>query len=290
MVETEDKVAQPTKRRAHLSDLFRAGKELTVTDNNDVEYVLWLQRPSATQQEEARESANVRALRLKMQYKERDGDRYLVLHETMEEMTDHEELLDTRTKYNEGDIRNKAFNEVLYNEDHGEDWDTDGRYLALLGALSDRWEEINRYNEEMEAADSEDRILPEEDDSLQELLEQQQKFSDQVNTRVDELIEAEKQKHVNKPDAQLRNEIVKESIDVESRVFWYETHQIKMLYYACRRTEDHDKFYFDSADDVLNLPTHIRQDLYTAYDDLERGSEEVKNSLSLPSSSDSSES
>lgn len=279
-----------SKPRAHLSDLFRAGKELTVTDANDVEYVLWMQRPTATQQEEAREAANIKSLRLKLQYKERDGDRYLVLRETMEEMTDHEELLDTRAKYKEGDLRNQSFNEVLYNEDFGEDWQTEDRYLSLLTALSDRWDEIAKYNTQMEEADSDDRILPEDDDQLQELLDQQSRFGDQVNERVAELIAEERAKHDNKPDAQLRNEIVKESIDVESRVYWYETHQIRMLYYACRKTEDHDKFYFDEADDVLNLPSHIRQDLYNAYDELERGSEDVKNSLSLPNSLDSSES
>lgn len=275
--------------RAHLSDLFRAGKELTVTDANDVKYVLWMQRPTAVQQEEAREAANVRALRLRMQYKERDGDRYLVLHQTMEEMVDHELLVETRSKYNEGDLRNQAFNEVMYNEDHGEDWKKNDRYVSLLGALSDRWEEISLYNSQMVKAESEERILPEEDEQLQELLAQQEKFGDQVNVRVAELVAEEMEKHVNKPDAQLRNEIVKESIEVESRVYWYETHQIRMLYYSCRNPDDHDKFYFDVADDVLNLPSHIRQDLYNAYDELERGSEDVKNSLSLPSSLDLSE-
>jgi len=285
MAETE----QETKPRAHLSDLFRAGEELTITDANDVKYVLWMQRPTAVQQEEAREAANVRALRLRMQYKERDGDRYLVLHQTMEDMTDHEMLVETRSKYNEGDLRTQAFNEVMYDEDHGEDWKKDDRYVSLLSALSGRWDEIAKYNTQMEEADSQERILPEEDEQLQELLAQQEKFGDQVNVRVAELVAEEMEKHINKPDAQLRNEIVKESIEVESRVYWYETHQIRMLYYACRSPDDHDKFYFDVPDDVLNLPSHIRQDLYNAYDELERGSEDVKNSLSLPSSSDSSE-
>ncbi len=289
MAEEPDAAVQ-AKPRAHLSDLFRAGKQLTITDSNDVEYVLWMQRPTATQQEDAREAANVKSLRLKMQYKERDGDRYLVLHQTMEEMEEHDELVETRAKYKDGDIRNQAFNEVLYSEDHGEDWKKEDRYLSLLGAITDRWDEINRYNEQMEEAESDERITPTEDEQLLELLDQQNKFGDQVQVRTDELMEEEKARHVNKPDAQLRNEIVKESIDVESRVYWYETHQIRMLYYACRRTEDHDKFYFDVAEDVLNLPSHIRQDLYNAYDELERGSEDVKNSLSLPSSSVSSES
>ena len=110
MAEDSETVVQ-AKPRAHLSDLFRAGKQLTITDSNDVEYVLWMQRPTATQQEDAREAANVKSLRLKMQYKERDGDRYLVLHQTMEEMDDHDELVETRAKYKDGDIRNQAFND-----------------------------------------------------------------------------------------------------------------------------------------------------------------------------------
>ncbi len=273
-----------TKPRTHLSDLFKSGKELTVTDGDGIEYVLWIQRPTATQQDEARDAANTRALRLKMQYKAKDGDRYLVLADTMDSMTDHDELVSTRAKYNEGDFRNQAFNEVLYDEERGTDWNKDGKYLALIGAISDRWDEISRYNEQMIEAESDDRLQPEDDEQLQTLLDEQQEFSDEVNERVEELSEEEQLKHVNKPDAQLRNEIVKESIEVEAKLFWYETFQIKMLYFACRKTEDNDLFYFSEPEDVLNLPSHIRQDLYNAYEELERGSEEVKNSLSLPSS------
>lgn len=281
MAETEQKA----KPRAHLSDLFKAGKEVTVTDHNDVEYVLWLQRPTATQQDEARDAANTKSLRLKMQYKERDGDRYLVLASTMDEMTDHEELVTTRARYEEGEFHNQAFNEVLYADDRGSDWSTDDKYLSLISAISDRWDEIAKYNTQMDEADSDDRILPEDDDQLQELLDQQQVFSNEVEERVGELAEVERKKHINKPDAQLRNEIVKESIETESKLYWYETYQVRMLYYACRSTDDHKKFYFDQSDDLLNLPTHIRQELYLQYEELEKGSEDVKNSLSLPTSS-----
>lgn len=282
----DDASAKPSaKPKAHLSDLFKVGKVVTVTDADDVEYVLWLQRPTATQQDEARDAANTRALRLKMQYKERDGDRYLVLAATMDEMTDHDELVTTRSRYNEGELRSQAFNEVLYSEDHGQDWNTDDRYLSLIKAISDRWDELAKYNTQMEEAESDDRILPEDDDQLQELLDTQKEFSDEVGKRTEELVGEEKAKHINKPDAQLRNEIVKESIETESKLFWYETYQVKMLYYACRTTEDHGKFYFDKSDDLLNLPSHIRQELYLQYEELEKGSEELKNSLSLPISS-----
>jgi len=273
------------KGRPHLSDLFKVGTEIVITDSDGDQYPLWVQRPTSVQQDEAREAANGRMIRLKQQYESKEGDRYLTLKQTMEEVDDLESLLEMRIAYKGSALREQAFNEVLYGEDHGTDWQLDNRYLSILNAVSDRWEEISRYNEEMEKAESEDRILPEKDEQLVDLLAQQQVFSDEVQVRIDVLSKEEENLHKNKPLAQLRNEVVKESIDTEARLYWYETYQIRMLYYATRELDDHDIFYFEKAEDVLELPSYIRQELYTAYEELERGSEEVKNSLSLPSSS-----
>jgi hypothetical protein len=285
----ESRVASPEKPekpepRAHLSDLFKTGRDVTIADNAGTDYLLWMVRPTATQQDEAREAANGRMLRLKLEYDEKDSNRYLTLKQTMEEIDDKDELLDLRSRYKEADLRSQAFNEVLFSEDFGTDWQEDNRYLGLLDAISTRWEEIQRFNDEMEEAEADDRILPEEDEQLTELLKKQEDFQKEQASRLEELIEEEKANHVNKPLAQLRNEIVKESIDTEARLYWYETYQVRMLYYACRDPEEHGHLYFEKSEDVLELPQYIRQELYRQYEELERGSEELKNSLSLPSS------
>lgn len=269
--------------RAHLSDLFKVGTEVTIESSEGEGYPLWVQRPTAVQQDEAREAANARMIRIKQQYDNKKGDRYETLSQTMKEIEDLEALLDMRVQYKSATIREQAFNEVLY-EDEGTDWQLDNRYLSLITAITDRWDEITRYNEEMEKGGSEDRILPEKDQDLQELMSKQEEFQAEVTERVEELTATERKLHENKPIAQLRNEVVKESIETEARLYWYETYQTRMLHYACRQLDDHDLFYFSLPEDVMELPAYIRQELYQAYEALERSSEEVKNSLSLPSS------
>jgi hypothetical protein len=222
-------------------------------------------------------------IRIKQQYDNKKGDRYETLSQTMKEVGDLETLLDMRVQYKSASIREQAFNEVLY-EDEGTDWQLDNRYLSLITAITDRWDEITRYNEEMDKGGSEDRILPEEDEQLQDLMGKQEEFQAEVTVRIEELTATERKLHENKPIAQLRNEVVKESIETEARLYWYETYQTRMLYFACRQLDDHDLFYFSLPEDVMELPAYIRQTLYQEYEALERSSEEVKNSLSLPSS------
>ena len=275
--------ATKEKPRAHLSDLFLVGRDVTISSDG-VDYVLWMRRPSATQSEEAAGAANAKSLRLKMQYRNKDGDRYLTLSESVADLDDVAELLDLRVRFGETDLRQRAFNEVLHSADHGSDWTEDGRYLSLLTAITARWDEIHKYNEEMEKAGSDDRIVPENDEQLSELLKEQDKFTAEVDARFEELKAEVRVLHQNKPLAQLRNEIIKESIDVEARAYWYQEYQIRMLYYACRDLDDHEKMYFANPDDVLELPSFIRQELYREYEELERGADDVKNSLSLPSS------
>lgn len=271
------------KGRAHLSQLFKVGTEVLVTATEGDEFPLWVARPTAIQQDQAREAANARMIRIKQQYEKKEGDRYLTLKQTMSEIESVDDLLDMRIAYKAAEIRDKAFNEVLYG-DEGTDWQLENKYLGIITAITDRWDEINRYNEQMEEAESDERIIPDDDEQLSTLLEEQNGFQKEVQDRIDEMMVVERALHVNKPLAQLRNEVVKDSIDTEARLYWYETYQTRMLYYATRDLDDHEKFYFDTPDDVLELPTYIRQELFQAYEELERGSEELKNSLSLPSS------
>ena len=272
-----------TKGRAHLSDLFKVGKEVVVEDSEGEEYPLWVQRPTALQQDEAREAANARMIRIKQQYDKKEGDRYVTLAQTMSEVEDLETLLDMRVQYKGAALREQAFQEILYGE-KGSDWQLDNKYLSIITAITDRWDEIARYNQQMEEGGAPDRIRGEEDEQMRDLMDKQEEFQAEVKERIEELTEEETKLHKNKPLAQLRNEVVKESIETEARLYWYETYQIQMLHYACRELDDHELFYFASAEDVLELPTYIRQSLYREYEELERGSEEVKNSLSLPNS------
>lgn len=264
---------------AHLSSLFTIGTEVTVKDVDGNEYTMWLARPSSVQQEEARERANAKMARYKYEVRDKEGDRYLAIAVALDRLS-HDELTDHRVAHQESDLREQAINEVLYGE-FGSDWSTDDAYYALIQAITDRFDEISKYNESMRESGSGDRIDLDSDEELNRLVERQDQFTAETESRFQELLEQERAKHRDKTVDELREEVINLTIDLESKMAWYETYQIRMLYYAVRYIDDHKKFYFESSDDVLEIPSYIRQQLYQSYELLDAGSGDLKNSLSL---------
>ena len=272
----------------HLEDLFRKGTVVTITDSDDVEYRILVRRPGPNQHDAVLEAANGKMAKYTIQYEKKEGSSYEALSALVLGY-EHDQLLDERLKYVESELREQAFNEVMYDEKIGSRWsrgdDEDESvivYVDILTAITDRWAEITRFNDEVEA---DDRIQIEDDEELNRLNEVQEKFQGEVDERAEELMAVERARHANKPDAQLRNEIVKSGIEVEGKLHWYQEYQVRLLYYACRDSENEDDLYFSDPYSILELPTYIKDKLYAAYQELETGSEQLKNSLSLPISS-----
>ena len=264
----------------HLSDLFSKGETVTVTDANGTEYSIFVRRPGPNQQQAAVDAANARMASYTIQYEEKSGPRYESIAAAVRSTDDKEELVDQVVMYVESEVRQQAYNDVLHDPEVGSDWSSDdgSSYVDILAALTARLEEIKHYNSEVGPSD---RIDVESDDIANGLMERQSAFEREVDERAAVLMEEERAKHRNKPVAQLQNELIKSGIEVEGKLYWYEEYQMKMLYYACRYPDDVSRLYFDDPYDVLELPQYIRERLYREYENLELGSEQLKNSLSL---------
>jgi hypothetical protein len=275
-------MAKEAAPAAHLSDLFRKGEEVTIIDDSEIEYKIWVVRPSSLQQEESREKANGKMARMKLAALNKEGDRYVSIKLSFAEVTDRDALVDMRLQYEENDARDLAFNEVLFAEDS--EWAKDDKYMGLVTAITARHGDIAKYNKEMMDADSEDRIDETEDEELLALEKEQAKFRLEVDDRLKELIDGERELLIDKTEDELRDELMDLALDLEARMMWYEAFKNRMLYYACRYNDDRPKFYFSNVDDVLEVPEYARSQLYRAYERVEQGSEDLKNLLSLPSS------
>lgn len=269
-------------KQPHLSDLFRAGEEVTVVGNDETEYTIWVVRPSSLQQDESREKANGKMARMKLAAMDKESDRYVSLKLSFAEITDHGELIDSRLQYEETDARDLSFNEVLYEEDSK--WSKDDKYLGLIAAITTRYSEILKYNEQMKEAGSDECIVEDSDKELADLLEEQEVFRAEVDVRLKVHISEERELLEQKTDEELREELMDLALDLEARMMWYEAFKTRMLFYACRYNDDRKKFYFDSADDVFEVPDYVRTQLYRAYERVEQGSDDLKNLLSLPNS------
>ena len=272
---------------AHLRDLIGSGETVTITDSGDNEYKIFVVRPSSLQQDRARSESNGAMARAKLEALEKRGDKYDALKMSFAELTDQTELVERRLAYEEGDIRDAAFNEVLYGlDDDGEPnmWQKDDYYLEIVSGLAKRATEIKKYNDQMKEGGGDDLIIEDEDDELQALIEQQEQFRAAVDEVVEKKLAIEKVKFVNNTVDELREDLLLLALDLEAKMGWYQDFQLKMLYFACRYDDDKKKFYFDSPDDVGEIPDYVRSQLFNAYERIERGSGDLKNSLSPPNS------
>ncbi len=266
----------------HLSDIFRTGTEVVVADDSGNEFPIWVMRPSGLQQEQARDHANAKVARYKLQSKDKNSDTYLTLRMHVDEQP-LEDAIESRLGFEEPQIREAALNEVLYGEVDGEEseWSKDEKYLSVLNAISDRASEIEKFNGEMEEGGSEERIDPDEDEKLQELMEEHERFQVLTQAQVDKEMQRQRDQFASLNEGALRAELLEKTFELDTRMQWYEAYQLRMLAFGCRYVDDHRRLYFDSADDVYEVPVYIRTQLFDAYNEIERGSDNVKNSLSL---------
>ncbi len=272
---------------AHLRDLIGAGETVTIKDSSDTEYQIFVVRPSALQQDHARSEANGSMARMKLEALNKKGDKYDALALSFAELDDHDELVDRRLQYEEGDIRDAAFNDIMYGlDDDGEPnkWQKDDYYLEVIQGLAKRASEIKTYNEQMKEAGSDEHIAEADDEELVELTAEHEKFRAEVDEVVEESLSVERAKFVKETVEELREALLQLALDLEAKMGWYQDFQLKMLYYACRYNDDKKKFYFDSPEDVMEIPDYVRTQLFTAYESVERGTDDLKNALSLPSS------
>lgn len=268
------------EQRAHLSDLFRSGEDVVVNDGDGNEFPIYVMRPSGLQQEEAREHANAKVARYKIQVRDIESDAYLTVRFAIDD-SDYDEAVDTLVRFDEPEIREASLQHMMYNEDS--EW-KDDKYMATLQAMHDRVQDIDKYNEQMEEAGTEDRIDPDTDPQLQDIMAEYNRFQEAVEETVEGELEKRREQVRAMSDRDMRDELIQKTFDLDTKMQWYEAYQLRMLGYACRYPEDHKKMYFDSLEDVHELPVYIRTQLFEAYERVERGSDDVKNSLSLLSS------
>jgi hypothetical protein len=284
------------KKQAHLSDLLKTGKEVVFDaeiDGDEVEVKLWMRKPVSAQHDEAVAKARGALARRKAVYRDKDSDEYVALYEDIESFESKDDLLERIIQFEDNNLRNQAYNEVLYDEDHAprdEDgeliWGEQGEeYLQLLNAMTERMTEITEYNKTLEVEDSNLAKSFDEDEELQKLEAQRQTFEDAVQARYEVLAEAKRAELKGLTLKALQKDLTARYVDLDANVSWHDTYQKWMLFFTCRMPEDHSKRYFKGIDEIDYLPAFIQQTLINEMDELDQGIDNTKNLLSLQRSS-----
>lgn len=275
------------QQRMRLQDLFKTGELVSLefpnpeSPDDRLQVELWIRRPTAEQQQEAMAKAQAKKARKRRALKEEGSDEHLALMEEVEELETRDELIDQIVRFQEQSLRAQATNEVLYRDDVGSDWGTDGSvYIELIDAVQQRWDEIVRHNEELDPKDYELRIDPQTDEELGKLNAEQERFDAEVQEKFAELLEAEKAKYRGVKIDELREKLASELIDAQSGLEWYAEYRQRLLFYSLRDPDNTKKLYFNSLEEMLSMPDFIQQRLFAEYDRIDRGVDEVKNLLS----------
>jgi hypothetical protein len=271
--------------QAHLSELFRTGKivALEVADPDDdsstIKVDVWMRKPHPSQQDEAMEKARAKQARRLRELRDPESDFHLAMTLEVAEM-DHDLLVDQLCRFRETKLRQQAHNEVMFSEEFGSDWGTSGhKYLDLVAAVSQRMQEVADKNKSLPEG-SPERIRFDDDKELVKLQEEQFVFEQEVRDRTDQLMLEHRKTLSPKTDEDLRLELIKINQETEASLIWYQEYRTNLLFYAIRYPDDRKKLYFNTPYDILELPIRITNILFDEYDQLDRGTDLLKN---LPS-------
>jgi hypothetical protein len=293
-------MAEPEARiggeQPHLTDLFTTGKIFTVVYPDKPEIEVWVTRPSTPQNTKAQRASRVERAPRFRELTDPDHDESMALDVSINEYT-KEELVDALLDRGRRTSEQQAYNEVLYakekkdNEgkgtgktDFGSYWGPDGsQYMELLDALIKRMEEINDFNTEARAGGA-DEIDVVSDEEMVRLNSIQAEFETQIKNRVTELDHEERNEIARHGIDKLRRDLRKLLVEAECDVIWYSEFKRQMIYYAVRYPDKHGVLYFKNPDQFEDLPEDVQQQIYSAYEEIDRGAEQTKNLLTpLPS-------
>ena len=243
-----------------LADLFKVGKthmlEVSV-GGQDYEFEIWLRKPTVEQQGRARTKANATSVRTKRPYKDKESEEYASLWASIEDES-RDDLIKTLIETERSTARQAAYHEVLHKEDVGSDWSEEGLdYQGVLAAMAQRFIEIATHND----SDPEDIINPGEDEELEKLRVINEQFDEEWAEHTERMLGVFARRFEDIPLDDLQRQVVNKAVELEGMVAFHTEYRMNMLYYACRNPEDKQKLFFDSKEEILELPLNIQVEL-----------------------------
>lgn len=252
--------------------------------------VVWLQKLNPADQTLALRKANAARARARAAYEDKTSDEWMELQDDYRSLLDDVDRLidivisDERIKLNQS-----VESELELGEEDGEPtkWGKDG----YLQGLRDAWVETGR-----------DRYIEDEDDpEARRILDEFQRFGEEVAAIVDPQIEEMKVQYRAIPLDTLRERALEQFVKLATEKAWVSEFERAELYLAVRKPCDeckaeemhsfvHDDLYFQGRDAVDSLDESVLKSLLEAYHDLVTEVTEGKDSPGSPASSSSSES
>lgn len=270
-----------TESVPHLRDLFIKGRELKIETGDEENPIIevWIRKPSSTQRDYALRKARTKKARRRAELLSPNSAEHQTMLLEIQEM-DIEEVIEELVRGRSSELRRQATNEVLFNPEIGSDWGKDGeKYFSLLDARLEVQDQILREAEEnqttpdFESNEEYKRLASLEEQFQAEVAERETVLRDDYRAQV---------ASEGTPE-ELRKKLFNKYVDAESEMVWFAEFRTNMIYQAVRRIDDHSKLYFESVEELLDMPLEIQTQLFNAYDQIEMAGD-IKNSPTPPPS------
>jgi hypothetical protein len=260
-----------TQRRRRLTDLYIVGTEVVFDDGQGDPITVFLRKLGPVEHETALKRANAARSRMAAVKRQPDSDDYLAHYAAVTEFSEEElasylleEHRASRAPIVEAELASEG------------EWAKDG----YLDGLHEAW--LDGGMKEAYAKDPED---PEAKRVFDEL----GRFADKVDAEVAAEVEAKRADLEHMDLEKLQQAVFEKYMEVQASLAWLTEYRRCEIWLATRDPKDKKTRYFESRDEVNDLPIEVSQRLMDAYRDISVEPMEGKDSLATDTSSPSSE-
>jgi len=265
-------------KNAKLSDLFRRGKEVVVTDAAaGLEGKVWLKKLNPIEAEDALRGANAARARVMISKRDTNSDFYQSIVGDVIDLSD-EQLVDLMIS---GDASEKiqAIGDEVAAE---EEWSKDG----YLQGLRDSWRDGQmavwiQYATDEEAQGNDDyELWVAADGQFKEL----QRFRDAVDKLVEGELTAMRRSHSHDKREEMEKKVIDILAEQRGNEVWLAEFNRQQVYFATTENKKSLSRYFGSVAEVRALEPKAYIPLVKAYRELEVENLEGKDSQETPAS------
>lgn len=246
---------------AKLQDLYRRGKEHTITDEDGNKAVFYLKKLNPIESKTALEKANASRARYLLQKRDTGSDAYLNIMADLAELSDDELAATASAPELAGKL--KAIEAEVASRD---EWTKEDYFTTLKDSWEDKYKEIyGRTRGTTEESDFSDEEIADAERVLSEM----ERFDLQVQEEVDKETARLVRDNKRLDREELEIKCVNDAFDRRSNGAWVETYYQYQVYFATVDKKDKKTRLFDSIEEVLALEAEVYLQLLGGYRALE---------------------
>lgn len=220
--------------KRHLSDLYRIGKEVTLTDGRGEPVVIWLQKLNQNDAQIALKKANAAKARVMASLRDKESEEYASLASIADEY-DRDSLIEFLVQAKLAKIEPAREAELAEGDEENNEWAKEG----YLEGLRQSWDEglSQKYAEDPE------------DPEAKRVFDELKRFAAQLERRLELEGESIRKDYEAKDESVLRKLVLDQLTETQCDMAWVSEFKKAEIWLCVRDPEDKSR-YFESREEV----------------------------------------